>query len=980
MAIRGCSRDERQIIANARSSFLARSMPPLLGHHPGAVWVKLDFQCHTPRDRGWIGSPGLAGGTPELEAERHAWADAFVAEAVRRGLGAVAVTDHHDIAFLPYVIAAAGRLAPSQELIVYPGIEITCSDNVQCLAIFEPGTGPTDWRRLLARLNGVTETPLDAAKTDQVRHCGLTVETLFGVVAADETLSTRMMLVPHFSGERAHKSLNADGFAPRFAQLPCDGVYIECPYRDLDAGTLDKVQGRTDEWGRRRRAILATGDNRNASWERLGAHDCWARLGEPTVEALRQAFLADEARIAHAPPQLPANRVVKIEIRSRITGPDTLAIVLNEGFTALIGGRGSGKSAILEFLRFGLGKSELDIGQEEAIGRKARARERTLIEETLVGGWVAVELDRGGLRERWMRTGDATATITVSTAAGEEAITVADAQRRFPARAFHQKELSTTMVDPAAAAENITGIAAAEVIEERRRIDAEIAAVKRDVTSALQDLAAHWQAELELQRARGQATDIRRRLDVVRERMAQGGIREADLDIIREAPRYAHAQNYFDDVERRIVDDVERIRHSLETVLMIDGDRYADALTFPPVAAVDAHLRACRTDVVARLRGVLQELGGLTRAHAGERLSFEALRQAFNVDYAAAKERQAAHGVLIREAEALAKQAAEAEVRVSRCLDRYNATLAAPVGLQDARARLHDLVDGRRALLARASEEVAVKSGGTLLARVFRDRKPVECVQSLCGWMEGSMIRQSDRGCSDWVADTCRDGGRGWSDLCDAILAVYRAKIMAGGPQEPGPDAIATLNALVFGGVGITDNQAARLYARLTDQTVEVMLSAVPRDSITLTYLSGHQRIAFSRASPGQQASALLELLLRQEAGTLIVDQPEDDLDNRVIMRIVEGIRSSKSARQIIFATHNANLVVNGDADKVVTMVSTIPEDREPVGTVRVRVEVDGAIETPDVRSAVTRIMEGGLGAFDLRARKYGIEGALRPQ
>ncbi|MCP1557498.1 UNVERIFIED_ORG: ABC-type lipoprotein export system ATPase subunit [Methylorubrum zatmanii] len=891
----------------------------------------------------------------------------------------MAVTDHHDVAFLPYVIAAAARLGPDPGLIVFPGIEITCSDNVQCLAIFEPGTEQADWSRLLARLDAVTETPAESPKTDQIRHCGLTVEALFAVATADATLATRMMLVPHFSNEGAHKSLNADGFGPRFAALPCDGVYIECPHADLDRVTLEKAQGKIDEWGRRRRAVLATGDNRNASWERLGAHNCWARLGEPTLEALRQAFLADEARIAHVPPQLPANRVVKIAIQSRITGPAPLEILINEGFTALIGGRGSGKSAVLEFLRFGLGKSDIDIGQEELTGRKARERERNLVEETLVGGWVAVDLDRGGLRERWMRTGDAPATITITTPAGEEDITVADAQRRFPARAFHQKELSTTMVDPAAAAENITGIAAAEVIEERRRLDREIAAVKREVTSALQDLAAHWQAELELQRARGQAADVRRRLDAVRDRMAEGGVRPADLEIIREAPRYARARNYLDDVERRIVDDAERVQASLETVLRLDRERHAEAMAFPPIAELDARIGAVRASVVGRLDEVLRELGELTGAHAAGRDAFETLHQGFKVDYAAAKERQAAHGALIKEAEALAKQAAEDEVQVSRCQERYNVSLAAPVGLQDARARLDGLIEGRRTLLARASEEVAVKSGGTLLARVSRDRKPIECVQSLCAWMEGSMIRQSDRSCSDWVADTCREGGRGWANLCDMVLAAYRAKIMAGSPQEPGPDAIATLNGLVFGGSGITDNQAGRLYARLTDQTVEVMLSAVPRDSIALTYVSGWQRIAFPRASPGQQASALLELLLRQEAGTLIVDQPEDDLDNRVIMRIVEGIRASKSARQIIFATHNANLVVNGDADKVVTMASTVAEDREPEGTVRVRVAIDGAIETPDVRREVTRIMEGGLEAFDLHARKYGFDGIQKP-
>ncbi|TXM79387.1 AAA family ATPase [Methylobacterium sp. WL69] len=956
-------------------------MPTPIGHHLGAVWLKLDFQCHTPRDRGWNGSPNLAGGNAGLEADRHAWADSFVAEAIRRGLGAVAVTDHHDVAFLPYIIDAVGRAPPETAPVVYPGIEITCSDNVQCLAIFEPGTEPGLWRRLLAKLVAVIETEAHADRTTQIRHCGLDVEKLFEVVAADEQLAPRTMLIPHFSRDDAHKSLNAEGYAPRFARLPCDGVYIECSHADLDQPTLDKAYGRIEEWGRRRRAILATGDNKNANWDRLGSHHCWVRLGEPTVEALRQAFLADEARIVYLRPQLPANRVVRIEVQSTITGPDPLSIVVNDGFTALIGGRGSGKSAVLEFLRFGLGKSEVDIAPEEKAGRKPRERERTLIDETLRGGWVAVELDRGGLRERWKRSGDNPATIVVVTqGADDEAITVADAQRRFPARAFHQKELSTTMVDPEAAAENITGIAAAEVIEERRRIDAEIAAMKREVTTALQDLAAHWQAELELTRARGRVADMRRRIDAVRVRMAEGGVQEADLAIIREAPRYGRARNYLDDVGRRINEDRDRIGAVIESLLVVDRGRYGDALDFPPVATLDKRLTEIRTNIDARLRTVLQDLNELTTERDQAGGAFQIIQQSFEEGYAKARERQTAHSALIKEAETLAGQLEELEAQETRALERLNVTHAAPAGLSDARAKLAQLVLDRRALLGRAAAEVAEKSAGTLQARISKDRRPVECVQSLCAWMEGSMIRNSDRSCSDWVEAICKDGGQGWAALCDELLKVYRDKIMAGSPPEPGAEAIVELKALMFGGQEkITDNQANRLYTRLSDQSVEIMLSAVPRDSIALTYVSDGQKIAFSRASPGQQASALLELLLRQEAGTLIVDQPEDDLDNRVIMRIVERIRTSKTARQIIFATHNANLVVNGDADKVVTMVSTIAEDRAPEGTTHVRVEVDGAIETPAVRQAVTRIMEGGLEAFDLRARKYGVEGTQRP-
>jgi chromosome segregation protein len=86
----------------------------------------------------------------------------------------------------------------------------------------------------------------------------------------------------------------------------------------------------------------------------------------------------------------------------------------------------------------------------------------------------------------------------------------------------------------------------------------------------------------------------------------------------------------------------------------------------------------------------------------------------------------------------------------------------------------------------------------------------------------------------------------------------------------------------------------------------------------------------------------LLELLLHQSAGTLIIDQPEDDLDNRIIMRIVALIRTSKNHRQLIFATHNPNIVVNGDADKVIALRSGDPA---------IQLFTDGAIETADVRS-----------------------------
>jgi len=89
---------------------------------------------------------------------------------------------------------------------------------------------------------------------------------------------------------------------------------------------------------------------------------------------------------------------------------------------------------------------------------------------------------------------------------------------------------------------------------------------------------------------------------------------------------------------------------------------------------------------------------------------------------------------------------------------------------------------------------------------------------------------------------------------------------------------------------------------------------------------------------------------LSRSAGTLIIEQPEDDLDNRVIMQIVNLIRKSKDRRQLLFTTHNPNIVVNGDADKVVALKSGDAAQTDG----RIQIDVDGAIETPEIRKVIT--------------------------
>jgi len=126
--------------------------------------------------------------------------------------------------------------------------------------------------------------------------------------------------------------------------------------------------------------------------------------------------------------------------------------------------------------------------------------------------------------------------------------------------------------------------------------------------------------------------------------------------------------------------------------------------------------------------------------------------------------------------------------------------------------------------------------------------------------------------------------------------------------------------------------------------------------------------IPFSEASAGQQATALLSVLLNQEGNPLLIDQPEDDIDNKAINDITSNIWNAKNKRQLIFTSHNANIVVNGDSELVVCC-----DYKESSQQTQGEIKYEGAIDNPEIKKEITLIMEGGEKAFILRKDKYGF-------
>ena len=115
--------------------------------------------------------------------------------------------------------------------------------------------------------------------------------------------------------------------------------------------------------------------------------------------------------------------------------------------------------------------------------------------------------------------------------------------------------------------------------------------------------------------------------------------------------------------------------------------------------------------------------------------------------------------------------------------------------------------------------------------------------------------------------------------------------------------------------------------------------------------------------SMGERAIVLLKILLALDDKPLLIDQPEEHLDNRYIYsELMPAFRNAKTKRQIIIATHNANLVVNTDAEQII-----VAEHANGVLSYTA-----GTLEDLSIRDKITTILEGGDKAFEKREQKYG--------
>lgn len=136
-----------------------------------------------------------------------------------------------------------------------------------------------------------------------------------------------------------------------------------------------------------------------------------------------------------------------------------------------------------------------------------------------------------------------------------------------------------------------------------------------------------------------------------------------------------------------------------------------------------------------------------------------------------------------------------------------------------------------------------------------------------------------------------------------------------------------------------------------------------PEDTLSVKFKSndGSRFQDIGEGSPGQKTAALLTVILKLGEVPLLLDQPEDDLDNKLIYDlVVKTLKGIKDTRQVIVVTHNANIVVNADADHVIVLKhGDLPD-----------VEQQGSLQNVGTKNEICQIMEGGKEAFEERYKK----------
>ena len=885
----------------------------------GAVFRRCALQVN-PHHYGGTFRGQPAGG----DARAHA--AAVVARATEIGVSVLAITDHNDVSGVSAFQDAAQGLG----ITIFPGFELSSSEGIHVLCIYSPDTSEGKLGRFLGEF-GIRETkPSSQLSSHSFDEILSKVGEQDGIpIAAHATNANGLFEV--LEGQARIQAWRSDDLLA--VQIPGD-------IADLPQDVRPIVENRNTDYRRVHPAgenlavaVVNAGDITEPADLDSASATCWIKMSEVSVEGLRQAFLDPGSRIRlndREDDSEPDEHGELVALGWEGGFLDGVAVRLNSNLNVLVGGRGAGKSTVIESLRYVLGLNP--------IGEEAQRTHQGIVRQVLRNGTkVSLLVRRHRPTTREYRIDRTVPNPPVVRDASGQISNLLPAEILPRVEVYGQHEVS----ELTRSSEKLTRLLDRFVEHDQ--------ALARRKESVRQDL----------EETRRSMLDVSTELARIEERLATlpgleetlERFREAGLeDRLRERSLLVREERVLESLPERL----QSLRESLESLrqeipidrLFLSEKALEDLPGREILAGADGILARLSRDV----EGVAKRFDeALARADEG----IAKIRSRWNERK---QEVQRAYEKILRE---LQKAAVDGEefIRLQKEIEGLRP-------LRDRRSLLRRLQDEhlerRRTLLAEWEDLKAEEF--RLLARAAKkvDRKLRDRVQ----------VAVTAAGDREPLFQLLRNevGGR----LSEAIDILSTARELSL-PQfvdscRSGPNAVQRMYS-------IPPAQARRLAEAPPDVLMRIEEVELPSTTaIRLnTAPSGDPPVwqALDDLSTGQKATAVLLLLLLESDAPLIVDQPEDDLDNRFITEgVVPRMREEKRQRQFIFSTHNANIPVLGDAELILGLTAAGGADR---GQARIAPEHVGSIDTRSVRELVEELLEGGRDAFERRRLKYGF-------
>ena len=930
----------------------------------GAHFFRCDLQVHTPRDINWTGLEAVT------NEERRTYARELVQACRERGLQGIAITDHHDMLFARYIRDAAQEetnqdgtpLPEEQRLVVFPGMELTLGVPCQALLLFD-AEFPDDLFQLAMTALAIAPNDATEEKTAQTRRLDR-ITSLKGLkqdLDRHEFLRDRYTVLPNVTNEGQY-SIFRVGLAGKYAEMPWVGGYTDGDIAKLTEGIKNRIAGKDKAWGHKRIACFQTSDNRRRDHNDLGTSSTWVKWATPTAEALRQACLAQESRVSQESPRLPPVVVSSMSVsNSTFLGPVDLE--LNPQYSALIGGRGTGKSTILEYLRWALCDQPPGFADDNT--PNYQARRRRLIDQTLkpLNATVEVRFEVNDV-PHVIRRHSHDGSIKIKIVDDEmRSCTEEEVRTLLPIQAYSQKQLSDVSVRVDELGRFVTAPIRSELARIDRQLTDRATRVRQAYATTLrQRTIAHTVQlhRLEEQSLSEQASALRASLP---------GLSDEEKEVLDRGKRFDMADRSVQLWRDGIVTLNEQASSLRGTV-----NSYLEQLDEPPAEPEGSILRAAHeeyrlllADTAASIDGLIARASAIAApseerdAESPWRRWSERLAQV-KTAYEAAVQRSSAYSEKLKLLKDIDEKTGTHARKIARVDEELRALATAESTYVAERTSWQELLSERDDLLDQQCAALTTCADGAILARVRRFADPSDFVDTLRQSLAGSRVQGGKLDALGESIANSPDPTAQWNDLLLDLekLADFEVDREGANRRPEVPSLVAC---------GLTAGEQDRLAGRLKSEEW-LALSLTPIKSVPVFEYRAREDeyIPFSNASAGQQATALLKTLLNQAGPPLIIDQPEEDLDNPVMLEIVGRVWQAKQNRQLIFASHNANLVVNGDAELVAWCDYRMAGDQS-----RGTIVGEGAIDIPDVREAIKKIMEGGEAAFHLRKEKYGF-------